>query len=104
MVFLKLCGAKDKNARLSVDYIEEVPFKGKPDNTINICGEYIIFDAKSPTNDDLTNFPKYIKRETDVLKNIPLRVCKKRNFFIVFQCEHISSLHITWDYKVCNYN
>jgi chromosome segregation ATPase len=41
-----------------IDYVKDVPFKGKPDNTINIAGEYVIFDAKSPARDDLENFPK----------------------------------------------
>jgi len=40
-----------------VDYIDKVPFKGSPDNTLKINDEYIIFDAKSPANDDLSNFP-----------------------------------------------
>ena len=43
-----------------VNYIDKVPFRGNPDNTIEISGEYIIFDAKSPANDDLSNFPLYI--------------------------------------------
>lgn len=68
-----------------VEYVEEVPFKGKPDNTINICGEYIIFDAKSPANDDLTNFPKYIKRETDNLKKYASQESvRKEVFFWLF--------------------
>ena len=44
-----------------VNYIDKVPFRGNPDNTIEISGEYIIFDAKSPANDDLTNFPTIYK-------------------------------------------
>ena len=30
--------------------------------------QLIVFDAKSPANDDLTNFPKYIKAQTENLK------------------------------------
>ncbi len=30
----------------TLEYIERVPFKGTPDNTIRIAGEYIVFDAK----------------------------------------------------------
>ena len=41
-----------------IEYVKEVPFRGRPDNTISIAGEYIIFDAKSPAGDDLENFPK----------------------------------------------
>ena len=87
-----------------VDYIEEVPFKGKPDNTINICGEYIIFDAKSPANDDLTNFPKYIKRETDNLKKYASQESVRKEIFLVVPSntiEHISQLtYNLGDYKV----
>ena len=87
-----------------VDYIEQVPFKGKPDNTINICGEYIIFDAKSPANDDLTNFPKYIKRETDNLKKYASQESVRKEVFLVVPSntiEHISQLtYNLGDYKV----
>ena len=87
-----------------VDYIEEVPFKGKPDNTINICGEYIIFDAKSPANDDLTNFPKYIRRETDNLKKYASQESVRKEIFLVVPSntiEHISQLtYNLGDYKV----
>ena len=87
-----------------VDYIEEVPFKGKPDNTINICDEYIIFDAKSPANDDLTNFPKYIKRETDNLKKYASQESVKKEIFLVVPSNtigHISQLtYNLGDYKV----
>ena len=87
-----------------VDYIEEVPFKGKPDNTINICGEYILFDAKSPANDDLTNFPKYIKRETDNLKKYASQESVRKEIFLVVPSntiEHISQLtYNLGDYKV----
>ena len=87
-----------------VDYIEEVPFKGKPDNTINICGEYIIFDAKSPANDDLTKFPKYIKRETDNLKKYASQESVRKEIFLVVPSntiEHIPQLtYNLGDYKV----
>jgi hypothetical protein len=39
---------------------ESYPFKGKPDNAIKICGEYVIFDAKSPQSQDQGNFPDYL--------------------------------------------
>ncbi len=54
----------------TIDYIDQVPFKGKPDNTIQIGDEYIIFDAKSPSSDDLNNFPTYIKNQTDRLGKV----------------------------------
>lgn len=51
--------------RHTIDYIDKVPFKGEPDNTLMICGEYVIFDAKSPAGDDLKNFPAYLKKEAE---------------------------------------
>lgn len=53
---------------LTIDYIDKVPFKGAPDNTIKICDEFVIFDAKSPLSDDLSNFPTYIKAQTESVK------------------------------------
>ena len=45
---------------------EEFPHpRNKPDNAIEIMDQLIIFDAKSPANDDLNNFSKYIKLQTE---------------------------------------
>ena len=52
--------------RHAIEYIANVPFKGKPDNVISICDEYIVFDAKSPAaSDDLTNFNTYIRAQAE---------------------------------------
>lgn len=45
----------------TIEYVEKVPFKGNPDNTIKICDEFVIFDAKSPGSDDLSNFSLYLR-------------------------------------------
>lgn len=66
-----------------VNYIEKVPFRGNPDNTIEISGEYIIFDAKSPANDDLTNFPTYIKTQAENLKKYASQDNVKKSMFLV---------------------
>ena len=66
-----------------VNYVDKVPFKGNPDNTIEISGEYIIFDAKSPANDDLTNFPLYIKSQTESLKKYASQDNVKKSVFLV---------------------
>jgi hypothetical protein len=52
----------------TIDYIAIAPFKGDPDNSIKIAGEFIIFDAKSPRGDDLTNFPNYLKEQAEKVK------------------------------------
>jgi uncharacterized protein YukE len=66
-----------------VNYVEKVPFKGNPDNTIEISGEFIIFDAKSPASDDLTNFPLYIKSQTESLKKYASQDNVKKSIFLV---------------------
>ncbi len=66
-----------------VNYIEKVPFRGNPDNTIEISGEYIIFDAKSPANDDLSNFPTYIKTQAENLKKYASQDNVKKSMFLV---------------------
>lgn len=75
-----------------VNYIEKVPFRGNPDNTIEISGEYIIFDAKSPANDDLTNFPTYIKTQADNLKKYASQDNVKKSMFLVVPTNTINSL------------
>jgi len=66
-----------------IKYVDAVPFKGNPDNTIEICEEYIIFDAKCPANDDLTNFPKYLKLQTESVKKYANQENVKKDVFLV---------------------
>ena len=66
-----------------IQYVENVPFKGNPDNTIMIAGEYVIFDAKSPAGDDLENFPKYLKIQTESVKKYIKQENVKSDIFLV---------------------
>lgn len=66
-----------------IEYVESVPFKGNPDNTIMIAGEYVIFDAKSPAGDDLENFPKYLKIQTESVKKYVKQENVKSDIFLV---------------------
>jgi len=75
-----------------VNYIEKVPFRGNPDNTIEISGEYIIFDAKSPANEDLSNFPVYIKSQADNLKKYASQDNVKKSMFLVVPTNTINKL------------
>lgn len=70
-------------SRHTIEYIEKVPFKGDPDNTIKICEEHIIFDAKSPANDDLSNFPNYIRAQADAAKKYAKEKTVKKDIFLV---------------------
>jgi hypothetical protein len=63
---------------------ENVPFNGKPDNTVELCNEYIIFDAKSPGGEDLSNFPTYLKGQIEAAKKyVKQDNVKKEIFFVV---------------------
>ena len=74
---------------------ESVPFSGKPDNTIVIAGEHIIFDAKSPQNDSLDNFPKYIKEQTKSVKKYIKEKDVKKTIFLVVPTNTISEIKET---------
>lgn len=75
-----------------INYVEKVPFKGNPDNTIEICGEYIIFDAKSPSNDDLSNFPKYIKAQVEGVKKYANQENVKKTIYLVIPPNTINTI------------
>lgn len=68
----------------TIEYCDKVPFGGTPDNTIKICEEYVIFDAKSPATDDLSNFQNYLKNQTNAVKKyIKEEDVKKDVFFVI---------------------
>jgi hypothetical protein len=86
-----------------VNYVEKVPFKGNPDNALEICGEYIIFDAKSPANDDLNNFPKYLKLQTDSVKKYANQENVKKDIFLVVPSNTIQVIS-QLVYNMADYN
>jgi len=67
----------------TIQYIDKVPFTGTPDNTIQLSGEYIVFDAKSPGGDDLKNFPLYIKDQAERAKKYAKQENVKAEIFFV---------------------
>lgn len=75
-----------------IKYIDEVPFRGNPDNVIEICNEYIIFDAKCPANDDFNNFPKYIKAQTESVKKYANQDGVKKDIFLVVPSNTIHTI------------
>jgi hypothetical protein len=87
-----------------IKYIDKVPFYGNPDNTIEICNEYVIFDAKSPGNDDLTNFPKYLRAQTENLKKYVDQENVKKDIYLVVPSNTIDLvdqlIYNMGDYKV----
>jgi hypothetical protein len=87
-----------------IDYVEKVPFKGDPDNTIRLCDEYIVFDAKSPANNDLTNFPRYIKTQTEIVKKYANQENVKRDIFLVIPSNTVEVLEQQFSYNLGSYN
>ena len=66
-----------------ITYVEEWPFKGKPDNAVQIIDEYVVFDAKSPSSEDLGNFPDYIKVQAGQAKKYAQLKGVRRDIFLV---------------------
>lgn len=69
--------------KLTIEYVDKVPFRGDPDNTLKICNEFVIFDAKSPRGEDLTNFPTYLKKEAEAAKKYASKEDVKSDIFFV---------------------
>jgi len=93
----KICLSK------GVEYVEKVPFRGNPDNTIMIADEYVIFDAKSPASDDLVNFPKYIRLQTDQVKKYIKQDNVKSDLFLVVPSNTLEVLNQFY-YNMAEYN
>ncbi|GIW23430.1 MAG: hypothetical protein KatS3mg068_2437 [Candidatus Sericytochromatia bacterium] len=80
--------------RHNIEYIErnKSPLKLSPDNIIKIADEYIIFDAKSPQNEDkMDNFPKYIEEQAKNLKKYTEQDKVKKDIFLVVPSNTIIS-------------
>lgn len=75
-----------------IEYMEQVPFKGEPDNTIKLCDEYIVFDAKSPGGEDLKNFPFYIKTQAEAAKKYARQEGVKNEIFFVIPSNALECL------------
>lgn len=91
-------------SRHTIEYIDKVPFKGDPDNTLKISDEFIIFDAKSPQGEDLNNFPKYLKQQVEGIKKYAKQENVKKWIFLVVPSNTLDSIdtyvHHLADYDV----
>lgn len=89
-----------------IEYVdkETFPHKGKPDNSVKICGEFVVFDSKSPQGEDLSNFPTYIKREAEAAKKYAKIDDVKKDIFLVVPTNAIHVIEDTYkvygDYRV----
>lgn len=77
----------------TIEYIDQVPFRGSPDNTAKICDEFVIFDAKSPSSDDLQNFPNYIKSQTESVKKYVKEENVRKDIFLVIPSNTVDVIH-----------
>lgn len=87
----------------TISYVDKVPFKGEPDNTLKICDEFVIFDAKSPGNDDLTNFPQYLKAQSESAKKYAKQDNIKTDIFFVVPSNTLDILG-EFVFRLADYN
>jgi hypothetical protein len=73
--------------RHTIEYVEAVPFRGNPDNTVRIADEYVVFDAKSPAGDDLKNFPSYIKAQNEAVRKYANQDGVRKEIFLVIPAD-----------------
>lgn len=68
-----------------IDYVdrENLPFNKKPDNAIRICDEFVIFDAKSPQGEELSNFRNYLKTQAEAAKKYAKEEGVRNDIFLV---------------------
>jgi hypothetical protein len=85
-----------------VEYVDSVPFRGKPDNTLKINSEFIIFDAKSPAGDDLSNFPYYLKNQAENASKYVSEEGVRREIFLVVPTNTLEVLG-QFEYKLSDY-
>ena len=76
----------------AITFVEEWHHDKKPDNVIKICNEYIVFDAKSPSKDELDHFPKYINTEAGKLSKYSDHKDVKKHLFLVVPQNAIHAL------------
>jgi hypothetical protein len=78
--------------RNAIEYVDNVPFKGKPDNVIRVCDEFIVFDAKSPASDDLSNFNTYIRSQAESVHKYTSDDSVRKDIYLVVPSNTIDVL------------
>lgn len=72
--------------RLGITYVptDKFEYSGKPDSSVVIADEYVIFDAKSPSNpEELHNFPTYLKNQSASAKKYAKHQGVKKDIYLV---------------------
>lgn len=90
-------------SRYTIEYIDKVPFKGEPDNTLKISDEFVIFDAKSPAGEDLSNFKNYLKAQAESAKKYAKEADVKKDIFLVVPTNTLESLE-QFVFRLADYN
>ncbi|HTH56114.1 MAG TPA: hypothetical protein VL728_08700 [Cyclobacteriaceae bacterium] len=90
-------------SRHTIEYVDKVPFKGEPDNTIKISNEFVVFDAKSPAGDDLSNFRNYLKNQAESAKKYAKEQDVKKDIFLVVPSNTLESLD-QFVFRLADYN
>lgn len=86
----------------AIEYVDVVPFKGKPDNTLRINNEYIVFDAKSPGSDDLSNFPLYLRNQAESVGKYIKEEDVRREVFLVVPTNTLEIIE-QFEFKLSDY-
>jgi hypothetical protein len=87
----------------TIEYVEKVPFKGEPDNTLKISNEFVVFDAKSPAGEDLSNFRNYLKNQAESAKKYAREQDVKKDIFLVVPTNTLESLD-QYVFRLADYN
>lgn len=86
----------------AIEYITEFPFRGKPDNAIKICDETIVFDAKSPAGESLSNFNSYIKGQAEAAKKYAEHESVRKDVYLVIP-SNTNEVISKWSYDMGTY-
>lgn len=90
-------------SRYTIEYVDKVPFKGEPDNTIKISNEFVVFDAKSPAGDDLSNFRNYLKNQAESAKKYAKEQDVRKDIFLVVPSNTLEVLD-QFVFRLADYN
>jgi hypothetical protein len=87
----------------NVEYVDKVPFKGNPDNTIMICDEYVVFDAKAPAKDDIDGFYNYVYSQAEGLQKYAKQDKVKKEMFLVIPSDTVRVVK-EFSFNMADYN
>ena len=78
-----------------IEYVSQEDFphpRNKPDCSIKILDQLIVFDAKSPLGDDTSKFMTYLKDQATNLKKYAKHGDVRKEFFLVVPTNTVSSI------------